>query len=591
MIVATLSLSMALGWRPAAGPPPELQDAQVTLALANTSYTDLCVELTKHTKTQFAVVTGIADRKLSVFCDARPISELEQAAEETLGLRFRYKDGKVEVTLDPGIARAEQEQLQTDQEHLLKALKLDLAYLAWFGRLDGSQRRQADDGAIPIPADYRLPEKARKALDVKVFELAPVAVAVAGSLDQYLQGFGRGTTYAFSCVKGDGLPPVDVMYAQPDPTVAESAPMTLRCLAKLDAGPENLRVWNLISTSANGGLVAFPTLLRIAPLPEPDAGPLGGKLSSWTEAPTGLTQPLPGKKNVPPCGYLGKALSLAEHLRALHEWTGVQFLADGYRLPVSRVRWCQAGTLGQYLDELRDGSREEPKIATDANLTPIAGYKSVAGWVCASHEAWWALQQREIPERLLRPLEHAFTEEGGVSLAQYADFVCSITPDQEFSLDEFMPYLAKFPLEPLRHMRAVLKFWSCLSDIQKESALHGGLALDRLVGEQRVSLVEALRSMVVISCPENLFAQLCSSHPALPAGGRLTTQDIGQPNIPDREPLFFDPVAHYNPITDRAPPGGFPPSTTIRLAFKFPGFEAVQADLTLRKDGVGKDRG
>lgn len=471
----------------------------LTLAMRNSSYSDFCKELAIKTKVPFTVDGRLADRKITVFCAAKPAKEIMDVAGSVLGIDFeRSKDG-MRLTQTQEQRKREDDQARIDARNEIQRLTDLLELLDLVSEALPSHVAKLKLGIWPGDSEgFKVPDRLKKrftADDLRAIMVDNVfpSCGVVGRSD--LAGLARRLQstglYAYSTVRDDGLPTVEERFGSLSGPANDLRPEPTRFVAEYDSVASRMIVTTY--THATDGdkddLFGWPHYLRVSPNPQvEEAGPLDREEASYAQPlpPTSLAQdtaPLTGQ------GLVG-AVDLAEHGRYLSEALHVPVVADGSRLAISEP-WPKApATLGSYIERLQ-------KPAGKAPFALVAGAKFVHGWLALRSSHWWRNLAWEIPERLLRKMEAAYESGKGPNLEDYARFAAELIPAQLDGLSIIMkarPQLVLgFPIAPFNNHSAgpFLALYGSLGNSQLGS-VKAGIPFTDLTPPQRNLVAAAM---------------------------------------------------------------------------------------------------
>jgi hypothetical protein len=101
-----------------------------------------------------------------------------------------------------------------------------------------------------------------------------------------------------------------------------------------------------------------------------------------------------------------------------------------------------------------------------------------SGYLLARHKRFWTLNQFEIPERFVRPLEAKWQAWQWLSLDDYATLAAAITDAQARGFTRVrqrgsIQFWTAFDNDPLYYELPALRFWASLSTAQRQRALAG----------------------------------------------------------------------------------------------------------------------
>jgi hypothetical protein len=100
------------------------------------------------------------------------------------------------------------------------------------------------------------------------------------------------------------------------------------------------------------------------------------------------------------------------------------------------------------------------------------------GYLLARHKRFWTLNQFEIPERFVRPLEEKWLAWQWLTLDDYATLAAAITDEQARGFTRMrrsgsIQFCTAFDNDPLYYELPALRFWASLSAAQRQRALAG----------------------------------------------------------------------------------------------------------------------
>jgi hypothetical protein len=100
------------------------------------------------------------------------------------------------------------------------------------------------------------------------------------------------------------------------------------------------------------------------------------------------------------------------------------------------------------------------------------------GYLLARHKRFWTLNQFEIPERIVRPLEEKWLAWQWLTLDDYATLAAAITDAQARGFTRVrrrgsIQFWTAFDNDPLYYELPALRFWASLSAAQRQRALAG----------------------------------------------------------------------------------------------------------------------
>jgi hypothetical protein len=189
-----------------------------------------------------------------------------------------------------------------------------------------------------------------------------------------------------------------------------------------------------------------------------------------------------------------------------------------------------------------------------------------AGYLLARHKRFWKLNQCEIPERVLRPLEAKWLAWKWLSLDDYASVAASITDAQARGFTRMRrsyQLYAAFDTLPLYYSLPALRFWASLSSLQRQRARKGEwIPESTLTLPQRRRFRDALYREFPL--PERLLRDLPQDY----TSGLYLSESFGDlpsyshealrqaPDIPAFRALVGMPVHELSVLMGESPTGG-----------------------------------
>jgi hypothetical protein len=566
-----------------------LAKSNISLQCDNTSYSDLCKELQAQTGVVFSVVPELSDRKVVAYCNSQSVGSFLKAAEVSLGIKWITLKNRVELSVDPAAANTELIETQHRKIDCSNRIKAIIQYLDWYTKLDDTERIQAQNGVM---ASHSSLDKRTQSMLRNESKLQWIVASVSQNLDPFYEGLLQGKEYAFSEKSSEGLIVLDTGFKSVYNQAHKDRPSIVRFILRFDPLLRQLHLWDLVAPGARTDLTAFSYLIDIP------VSTNGSKFEDLTEGErkamssvqASLVDRLPSNRPRVASSYLSNYYSLSDHLKALSGWTHKPFISEGCRFAVSGPDFCSGNTVSEYLDELIRISK--PKMPQEVempvqkygmmgekgqqNLDSIRSYSLVGDWVCVNHNDMYSTRLRDIPERILRPLEAHYTQKKGLTLKQYVNLAASLRSNQEstFNFGSTI-FLCRFPIAPLRSHQALFRFLSTLSPSQMQHALTDGLPCRNLLGNQKYELDSSIVSLIKEgSIPENLFALLYRRE--YPAFSRLSFRLLETNSIlstlNEETSEWVDPCSSpttpilYSPIQFEFDLGlAAPLTTTVRL--------------------------
>ncbi len=440
----------------------------VTLQLPNALLDEVAQELSKQTGVIFTIDPALKEDKATLFVTNKPAWQVLGKLVSLLGLKCEPKgDG---YQLLPDSTLRQQEQAAVEWEYRATRRDAENTLRSW---------------AQLIREDF--PVYATRALDIeeemgKLEQEKPVGwqdrrAALAEQFQQvlqialwhrYLAGWlyrqfpssvwrrlWNGETIWFSTVPAQGsFPlPVDALRWQAYP--AGTIPRSMRFGICFDETKQELV---FIAIIWHGDDAAEPEVEMythpVTPAPE-DKPPLQTRWEKWQTSPEEFNrfqQKILHRKSLP--APPAEQATVADSLRWIAQQTGMNVIADAFRVPVRPVH--EGNTLAEWLSRF---TIEEP------------GYLRIEGdWLLFRHAHYWRLRRSELPETLVRQMEQKSATEG-LTLDDYATLASRLTPEGILRASESTGYSFRFDRAPLQYAAPALRFWASLTAEQKKMAL------------------------------------------------------------------------------------------------------------------------
>lgn len=432
------------------------------------SLTSVCEKMTQTSGTPLRVEAALADRKLSLQCGPMPTEIVRKQIADYFGGEWIETKNYLTLQLTKDTKRKDAERRAERRSAIRPMLSETLRLLDWAATQDEKSIRlvQSGDRKYSGPKLTSLSAEERNKL---LAERLAFRVASQGcrrlnaSLDELLAG--RQLTFR-------DVPPT----RDTGPTDAPPA----FSLIRFSPGARELRfVCAESSKSDVDDIIPFGAVFT---LPSPKDG---ADFPEWVPSEPPAYRPktdLPEKTTVP---YGGQAMSLAEHAWRIFKAYEVPVIADGYRVAVSSTQFPANVPLSDYLARLRQTSKAYP-------FAPIVGWKMHKGFLQIRHDDELALQETEIPERLLAPMEAEASKSGAPSLQSYIRMATTINDRQREFFEARRNSLVAFPTVPLRQHIAHLRFLAQLSPTQERLAKGEGLIYRSLTPPQKQSFQDVL---------------------------------------------------------------------------------------------------
>jgi len=447
------------------------------------SLATVCEKLTRTSAKPLRVEAALADRKLSMQCGSLPTETIREQIADYLGAEWIESNNSLTLQLTKGTKRKEAERRAERRSAVRLMLGETFRLLDWAATQDEKTIRlvQSGDRKYTGPKLTRLSAEERNQFLIQrlTFRVASQACQRLNvTLDELLAG--RQLNFR-------DVPPT----RETGPTDAPPA----FSLIRFSPGARELRfVWAESNTSDVEDVIPFAATLT---LPAP-------KEVNWVPSePSALSayrleNEMPEKTTVP---YGGQAMSLAEHAWRIFKAYEVPVIADGYRVAVSGTQFPTNGMLSDYLARLRQTSKAYP-------FSPILGWKMHKGLLQIRHHDELALQETEIPERLLEPMEAEASKSGAPSLQSYIRMATTINDRQREFFEARRNCLVAFPTVPLRQHIAHLRFLAQLSPMQDRLARGEGLIHTSLTLPQKQSFQDVLATSITCGIVTKPFLDL-----------------------------------------------------------------------------------
>lgn len=461
--------------------------AKVTLRYRYVSLEDLGKYVAQATNLKVTVDRKIADRKATIFCKDQPLGTVLAKVGETLFLQWEKDGDGYRLRLDPEVEKEERliEAKETDLvRNALRDYFADAADLAKDSPEEIAQeaeklKRRVDelgkDGSAASREErqktlLRYNRLARVAQDRSTWDRGYIARQISPThIESLLNG---ETIFAFCKPRPGALRgPADAPAHVTSVSVGEGQP------------PFQDMMW-MIRFDPEDGMLRFPHRplglvdRAVAVLAAQDLGNspavLGGlsetglvkRLLAWEKVkdPAVMSAPLSQEAKLPDGGS-PRVWTLADNLQWLHDKTGLPIVADGFRVFASLDRPADGKTVAEWLANFN-----QMKIAEGQWRWPPARVRSEGGWLEMRHRRYWRMVRREIPERILLPME----SKANLTLDDYANFAATLSPAQEGAL-RGKDVIVRFSLLPLERNVSVLKLWRSLSSGNRSLASGQGL--------------------------------------------------------------------------------------------------------------------
>ncbi|MCO5295552.1 MAG: hypothetical protein M9921_01710 [Fimbriimonadaceae bacterium] len=462
----------------------------ITVRIKIVSLSDFVAQLCRVTHAHVTVAQADADRKLTAFCVNRPAWEVMEKVAEALFMQWTFDrpSHTWRLELQPRVrqeeAAARQEAIERDRENLRTAL---VTMQRWARMSPEEQakehqpilaRLEAARTATGPDASQRLKEAE---LDRQLIRLQPSAgfgAAWGGRTEEAVARLVSGETLFASSRPEDGLP---LLPASDEPltTFKTEGPAGLVIMVRYRREQSEFEGRGLILGTGLGALRA-PFRVRF---PEgAKESPLERRMREWGET----TDPEVLAKEIDPTiarvteeGCFVPGFSLSDHLEFLATGAGISIVADAFRTACSPPAPFTATTVDGYLNSLRQSW---------GGMIPYqpGPIRSNDGWLMLRSHQYWKQLDKEIPERLLRPVERTASQRALTTL-DYAALAGALTEGQADWIGQMgAPVLVRFSRTPLTVAMASLRFWSHLTAAERQAAASAhGLGMEDVSAERR----------------------------------------------------------------------------------------------------------
>lgn len=460
---------------------------------------DLVRDLSRETGVEIGVAPAIADRKLTLLFEDQPAAIVMARVSSLFFANWKPVKTGYFLTIDSAVRREEDDLKYAEQQVAGEQIAKFLEGLA---ALDGTsdtaivkerltlskeaarlREEQSSSGRERLgQIDYRL-----AILQAKSW--APFARALSTSMQVYCQQLSEGETLFASTRSDDDVPRLPSEFLPKGGIWPDASPDVI---AQMHYVPSRRQLAGLVNVlGTQGGGSGMPISYK---LPDIDANGKKAKLlqrlSKWATAtdPSILSTTL--KLTAVANESSSPILSLADHLAYLHDHSGVQIIADAFRLVCSVDGPLAAKTVGEYLVAL---AKDKP---ADIIKTKLGYVRTESGWLLVRHKDYWRYFDSEIPEKVLLGYEQ-LSARRPLTLDEYASFAGNLTELQLASFqDRGFDIFVKFPVTPLVSGSASLRFWSSLNADQRQAALGNGLLYRELNESQQNYYASAIRAML-----------------------------------------------------------------------------------------------
>jgi hypothetical protein len=476
-------------------------EQSITLRYLNQSLEDIAKGLTRTLQIPVVASMEIRDRKATIIVRNRSASDVMSGLAHCLMMAWRKEANGYRLILSNEGRRIEKEQLKFEFEKDRANLK------AWVGRLSKYEALDDDDvQEMWRESSRRLRQESaglspteRKALKQKTEELSSPWIAIASALlrepraiDNLLLG---RSIFASTNPADRGLPlKLALMHSRYD-NGKKVLPAEVLLSLSYSAVKGELVARYLSLYEGEPGMPMPPMIARVADVTE-KIGPLEQAFAKLATDPGPESKrPLNEEGEFRNPGYRSSFVSLADHLSYLSDTSGSDIIADAFRQGVSVARPFVGATTGEYLTSLH--SSKNPK---EIRFRPVDFVWSKNQFLMVRHANFWKLQQTEVPERILGPVEERIAKQGYSTIEDFAQIAGQVTAVQREVFELSSVGLFHFSKYPLGQAFEQLRFWGSLSPRQREEAQsEAGLPLTGLSGARSQIGEAAISDMIWLS--------------------------------------------------------------------------------------------
>ena len=477
---------------------------------------------------------ALRETKLAVYVQNRPAREILEQIASLFGLRWRRdEDGSYVLYLPDETRRALERALRDDRAATERALREMLRIAREWLRLPPEARAEAiaqhlRSQAYPADMPYSAYLMEQAAAKRQMTPEQRVKALVADYLSDYSpQGeppkpkrdtFSEADTHGglLHCLSEAGDTAIDRLLeghtlgfsTRPTP---DALPLPPRVLLPFWMRHAQLGDESVLQFDAASG-----QFTEARPLPNPDWGGYWVRLSAWGDSLEyevvalriyeldGKTQKFLNKVDyqlyLPHQEYLAETETWRQWevwATPMEDWTERLKERTPLERPkptVNNERPLLAADALEWLawhtgyPVISDASRYVPAQYRDALDNPRALLTLLSndlwlrfdpnGYLLARHKRFWTLNQFEIPERFVRPLEAKWLAWQWLTLDDYATLAAAITDEQARGFTRMrrsgsIQFCTAFDNDPLYYKLPALRFWASLSAAQRQRALAG----------------------------------------------------------------------------------------------------------------------
>jgi hypothetical protein len=507
---------------------PEIQGistANVSCHAAFISMAEFCADLSKQTGQKILIAEHLADRKLTINCQNKPLAEVLTKFATTFGGTWAEVGRDLRFDLSPATKSAEQQAIDFEHQRVKEAVRHRIEALVEVGKADPDERkrmlREAEKEQDALAAKNLSVDDPRVAdIDSRLEVLRSgnwpsFGAAIEGKENQIVSALLDRRTVFGVTGRGNGVVelPKSFFVSSLDQGAREvlGEDFVGCTLFQLKKCGEWLHRASFFGRDSGSNSVVGPDLRGASAEPPVGSLRLTKILRDW-EAITDPAvlgtpmNPIEGGK-VQGMGYSMPGLTVADQLLNLSERSGVPVIADAFRLATTVPRWFTANAVGDWIH-----SFNQHRFLHFLGEFKPGHVRTEGGWLMFRYGSYWTNLEPEVPERLLQPMERK-QHDLGLDIDDYANLSASLTPEQADGISRGV--LVGFDLRPLSGGFNTLLLWSSLSQTQKEQALGAGLPMSSLSSDQTGNMREVLAEGMGNSL-RALLPLLCGTQPSQP---------------------------------------------------------------------------